>query len=288
MLLKTKNLSKKYKNKLAVNKVNLELKRGSFVTLLGTNGAGKSTLINMLVGLKQPTSGEMITDANTKIGVVFQNSVLDPELTVYENLVVRVHQYKNCPLTRINELESQLGLRNFVNQRYGTLSGGQKRRVDIARALLNNPDILFLDEPTTGLDVQTRTAIWKLILKLQKQQQLTILLTTHYLEEAKESDYCYVLAHGQIIASGTTQEIIKQHAENQLHLQPTAPEQLITLLNQLTIPFEQEKCNFLIKPASSQQALQILEVVKPYLAEFSYSPGDISTAFMNITGWEVA
>ena len=148
-MLETSNLTKVYGNQVAVNNLNVAIEAGSFTALLGPNGAGKSTTIQMLIGLLRPTSGQVRYRKNIKLGVVFQNSVLDDRLTVQENLEIRAKQYREVEKGAIGRLTQQLGLTSFVNQPYGTLSGGQKRRVDIARALLQNPDILFLDEPTT-------------------------------------------------------------------------------------------------------------------------------------------
>ena len=144
MLLETRHLSKVYDNKQAVNDLNLQIETGSFTAILGPNGAGKSTTIQMLTGLLQPTAGEILYDNPIKLGVVFQNSVLDDMLTVQENLEIRAGQYKDIDKGKVDSLVNQLGLQNFSTQLYGALSGGQKRRVDIARALLNSPNILFL------------------------------------------------------------------------------------------------------------------------------------------------
>ena len=170
MILQAKHLTKRYGDHMAVDDIQLEFEKGSFNAILGPNGAGKSTTISMLIGLKKPTKGQIRYAPNTKIGVVFQASVLDEMLTVRENLTIRAQQYKEIVASRVDDLIHQLGLTAFQKQLYGTLSGGQKRRVDIARALLSQPDILFLDEPTTGLDIQTRKAIWDLLSRLQRMK----------------------------------------------------------------------------------------------------------------------
>ena len=207
MLIETFDLTKKYGKKLALNKVNLQVDRGQLVAYLGTNGAGKSTTINILTGLLTPTSGTITYAPNLKIGIVFQNSVLDNVLTLKDNLYLRAQMYHNVSREWLETLIELIGLRNFLNQKYGTLSGGQRRRVDIARALIDHPDILFLDEPTTGLDLQTRIVIWNLLQKLQKEQGLTIFLTTHYLEEAENADQMYILEKGNVLANGSASEI---------------------------------------------------------------------------------
>ncbi|KZU31701.1 ABC transporter ATP-binding protein [Lactiplantibacillus plantarum] len=218
MLLTTHHLTKTYRQRVAVNDINLQVTTGSLTAIIGPNGAGKSTLIKMLIGQLVPSAGTIELQTTKQVGVVFQNSVLDSELTVVENLQLRAHQYHYLPKHRVEQLGAQLGLTRFLHQRYGTLSGGQKRRVDIARALLNQPEILFLDEPTTALDIQTRTAIWHLLHQLQQQEHLTIILTTHYLDEADTADNVYVIASGQVIANGTATSIKQQYAQQRLVL----------------------------------------------------------------------
>ena len=178
MLVETKNLSKIYGEKVAVNGLDIQIERGSFTAILGPNGAGKSTTIQMLIGLLKPTSGQICYAEKLRLGVVFQNSVLDARLTVLENLTIRAKQYKEMPAGRIERLVSQLGLSAFVKQPYGTLSGGQKRRVDIARALLNDPDLILADEPTGNLDPETSVEIMKVMREINDSGR-SILMATH-------------------------------------------------------------------------------------------------------------
>lgn len=229
MLMKTQNLTKTYGEKTVVNQLNLEIPKGSLVAYLGTNGAGKSTTIKMLTGLLAPTSGKVILASDLKIGIVFQDSVLDEELTVRANLKNRAGLYQHIDKTWLNELVELTGLSGFLGQKYGTLSGGQRRRVDITRALLNKPDLLFLDEPTTGLDIQTRQMIWQLLYRLKKEQGLTIFLTTHYLEEAENAEVTYVIDHGKILAQGTAFDLVKEYAKSQLLLKVADPTSLTAL-----------------------------------------------------------
>ena len=229
MILQAKNISKRYGNHLAVNNIHLQFEKGTFNAILGPNGAGKSTTISMLIGLKQPTQGEIIYKPGTKIGVVFQTSVLDEMLTVRENLTIRARQYKDLKSNRVSDLIDRLGLSAFQKQKYGTLSGGQKRRVDIARALLSQPDILFLDEPTTGLDIQTRKSIWDLLYQLQREEGMTVVLTTHYLDEADEADQIYIVDHGEVIAQGSALDIKSQYAKNILKIRFKERQQIESL-----------------------------------------------------------
>ena len=229
MILQAKNISKRYGNHLAVNNIHLQFEKGTFNAILGPNGAGKSTTISMLIGLKQATQGEIIYEPDTKIGVVFQTSVLDEMLTVRENLTIRARQYKGLKPNRVSSLINRLGLSAFQKQKYGTLSGGQKRRVDIARALLSQPDILFLDEPTTGLDIQTRKSIWDLLYQLQKEEGMTVVLTTHYLDEADEADQIYIVDHGEVIAQGSALDIKSQYAKSILKIRFKERQQIESL-----------------------------------------------------------
>ncbi len=186
MLIKATNLTKQYGTKLALDNINLQIDHGQLIAYLGTNGAGKSTTINLLTGLMAPTSGTITRRRGIKIGIVFQDSILDKELSVKDNLNFRSKLYHKDYSKWVHQLISLMGLTNFLNQRYGTLSGGQRRRVDIARALITDPEILFLDEPTTGLDLQTRLVIWNLLQKLQKEHGLTIFPTTALLRRSRK------------------------------------------------------------------------------------------------------
>lgn len=278
MLITTQNLTKKYGNKVAVNNLNLSILRGTLVAYLGTNGAGKSTTIKMLTGLLRPSTGTIIYASNLKVGVVFQESVLDDELTVQENLQSRAAMYQSVKQSWVKELKEMMGLSNFYHQKYGTLSGGQKRRVDIARALLNHPDILFLDEPTTGLDIQTRNVIWKLLRKLKQEQQLTIFLTTHYLEEASNAEMIYILEHGKVLAQGSADELIKNYAENQL---------ILYSMDNVENGRKIKANTYLVTGIDYQQAIALLNQYKKQLINFEYRHGDLNDAFINITRKEL-
>ena len=287
MLVQVKNLTKVYGDKVAVNGLNLEIEAGSFTAILGPNGAGKSTTIQMLIGLLQPTSGQITYAEQTKLGVVFQNSVLDANLTVIENLQIRAKQYKQVETGKIEQLIEQLGLTSFAKQGYGTLSGGQKRRVDIARALLNSPDLLFLDEPTTGLDIQTRESIWKLLKDLQQKEKMTVVLTTHYLNEADDADKIYIVDHGQVIAQGSADQIKERYARNVLRILTSDSEDLKVALP-TSCEWEQGKENeFFFYPETTQEALTLLSQLGSYIEQFEFQPGTMDDAFMALTGREV-
>lgn len=286
MILRAKGLTKNYGDHTAVKDINLEFKKGSFNAILGPNGAGKSTTISMLIGLKRATNGQIIYAPNTRIGVVFQASVLDEKLTVKENLAIRAQQYKGIKGGRVEDLINQLGLTAFQKQLYGALSGGQKRRVDIARALLSNPDILFLDEPTTGLDIQTRKSIWDLLYRLQRDEGMTIILTTHYLDEADEANQLYIIDHGKVIAQGSAAEIKSEYASNLLKI--CFKDKQVEKFLPKNMPVEKEnEFEYSLYPKSQLEAIDYLTQVREKIASFEFRPGTMDDAFIALTEREV-
>ena len=287
MILQAKGLTKSYGEHVAVRNINLEFKKGSFNAILGPNGAGKSTTISMLIGLKRATNGQIIYAPNTKIGIVFQASVLDEKLTVKENLAIRAKQYKGITHNRVDELIHQLGLTAFQKQLYGTLSGGQKRRVDIARALLSKPDILFLDEPTTGLDIQTRKSIWDLLYRLQRDEEMTIILTTHYLDEADEADQLYIIDHGKVLAQGSAAEIKSQYASNLLKIRFKNLQDLEKILPNNMVVEKEKDLEYSLYPETQLEAIDYLTQVREKIAGFEFRPGTMDDAFIALTGREV-
>ena len=287
MILQAKNISKRYGNHLAVDHIHLQFEKGTFNAILGPNGAGKSTTISMLIGLKQPTQGDIIYEPGIKIGVVFQTSVLDEMLTVRENLTIRARQYKDLKPNRVSDLIDRLGLPAFQNQKYGTLSGGQKRRVDIARALLHSPDLLFLDEPTTGLDIQTRKSIWDLLYQLQRQEGMTVVLTTHYLDEADEADQIYIVDHGKVIAQGSALDIKSQYATNILKIRFKEIQPIESVKSLGMLVEKQSQLEYIFQPKSEREAIDYLAQVRDNLAHFEFRPGTMDDAFITLTGREV-
>lgn len=287
MILQAKNISKRYGNHLAVDNIQLQFKRGTFNAILGPNGAGKSTTISMLIGLKQPTKGEIIYEPGAKIGMVFQTSVLDEMLTVRENLAIRARQYKGLKPNRVSDLIGRLGLSAFQKQRYGTLSGGQKRRVDIARALLHSPDLLFLDEPTTGLDIQTRKSIWDLLYQLQREEGMTVVLTTHYLDETDEADQIYIVDHGKVIAQGSALDIKSRYAKNILKIRFKEIQQIESLKTSGMSVEQQSQLEYVFQPESEREAIDYLAQVRDRIAHFEFRPGTMDDAFIALTGREV-
>lgn len=280
MLIQTKNLSKSYGNSTVVDRLNLQVAKGQLIAYIGTNGAGKSTTIRMLTGLLEPSSGQVILADGLKIGMVFQNSVLDDELTVLSNLKSRAELYKHPDMVWFDNLLDMMGLSEAIlHQEYGTLSGGQKRRVDIARALLNKPDLLFLDEPTTGLDIQTRQSIWSLLRRLQKEEELTIFLTTHYLEEAENADMAYILEKGCLLAQGSADDLKKKYAYNSLKISPKN----LSAFHDLAYDIDSSGC-LIFNHIEVDEVLTILTEHQAEIDDFDFKKGDINDAFLNIAG----
>lgn len=293
-LLTAKSISKTYREKVAVNHIDLTVKEGQLIAFLGPNGAGKSTTINMLTGLIQTTSGEIRLAGlkpeqkgyRHKIGVVFQNSVLDGQLTVQQNIQNRARMYKNIDLKVEDQLIADFGLTSILDQQYGTLSGGQRRRVDIARALVHQPDLLFLDEPSTGLDIQTRKVIWDTLEKLRQTQGLTIILTTHYLEEAEEADFVYVIDHGEVIAHDTVSQLKEDYAQNLLTIESENKEAVLAEVNP-DWDVVQDKGTLLIKVPKEDEAINLLQKIEPIITHFEFRHGNMDDIFMALTGKEI-
>ena len=283
MLIRTKDLIKTFGDKTVIEHLNLEVEEGKLLAYIGTNGAGKSTTMKMLTGLLKPTSGEIELAADLKIGMVFQESVLDEELTVLDNLKSRQALYRKQDKAWLEKLIQLTGLDAFLNQTYGTLSGGQRRRVDIVRALLNKPNFLFLDEPTTGLDIQTRRAIWEILHRLQREENLTIFLTTHYLEEAENADMAYIIDHGKVLAKGSAKELKETYSKPYLLVETSD-----------VAAFSDLDCKRLgdgrlkIIVEDSAKALAILSDKRTVINDFDYVKANINDVFLNITGREMA
>lgn len=283
MLIRTKDLIKTFGDKTVIEHLNLEVEEGKLLAYIGTNGAGKSTTMKMLTGLLKPMSGEIELAADLKIGMVFQESVLDEELTVLDNLKSRQALYRKQDKAWLEKLIQLTGLDAFLNQTYGTLSGGQRRRVDIVRALLNKPNLLFLDEPTTGLDIQTRRAIWEILHRLQREENLTIFLTTHYLEEAENADMAYIIDHGKVLAKGSAKELKETYSKPYLLVETSD-----------VAAFSDLDCKRLgdgrlkIIVEDSSKALAILSDKRTVINDFDYVKANINDVFLNITGREMA
>jgi multidrug/hemolysin transport system ATP-binding protein len=277
LIIEVENLVKNYGDVKAVGGISFNVEKGSLFSFLGTNGAGKSTTISVLTTLMQKTSGRVavggfdIEKSAEKIkgliGIVFQDSILDRNLTVYENLRVRASLYPDIKNTAeaANRAIKLTGI-DYANRRYKALSGGQRRRADIARALVHTPEILFLDEPTTGLDPKTRRDIWDLIRGLQKMDGTTVFLTTHYMEEAAESDNIVVIQKGEIRAEGTPVSLKEKYCTDKLKVLMKNGEKIERDIQRTTdaIPFIIEK----------QNDIENIEIIN----------GTLDDVFLNLSG----
>lgn len=294
--ISVKNLQKNYGNVKAVNDISFEVKQGSVFAFLGTNGAGKSTTISCLTTTTGPSHGEITINGKLigrddsqireDIGVVFQSSLLDPTLTVRENLTYRASFYKLGKKTheRIKNLSELIDLDAFIDQPYGPLSGGQKRRADIARALLHNPSILFLDEPTAGLDPKSREQVWQTIYQLQASIDLTVFLTTHYMEETERADDVYVINKGVKIASGSPQTLRATFSRNELRIEAPDANAFTKLLMKDGVDHEVRQGGFIIATKDSASALHILKKYEGEYVDFEFRHGNMDDVFLSLTG----
>lgn len=229
-ILKVRDLVKRYGDTVAVDGLSFDVSQAEIFAFLGENGAGKTTTISCLIGIDQATSGEIELQGgqvdSEKLGMVFQQSVLDPLLSAKENLETRGQLYPGVGKQRVAQLIEQIGMEGFADRRYGVLSGGEKRRTDIARALLHSPDILFLDEPTAGLDPRSRRQVWDTINSLRNDVGLTVFLTTHYMEETELADSVLIIDRGKEVASGTPMELRARYTTTELTLRTNDPTHL--------------------------------------------------------------
>ena len=291
-IIKIENLEKSFGKTKAVRKINLEVYEGSLFAFLGINGAGKSTTISMMYGGLKIDSGRIticgqdvathLDKIKNQIGVVFQDSILDKALTVYENLKFRAGFYGIFGQefkARYQELEKLFDLAEIKNQKIQKLSGGQKRRVDIARAIIHQPKILILDEPTTGLDPGTRSKVWRIISKLREDFKMTIFLTTHYMEEAADADYVTILDKGRIIAEGTPLELKTQYATDVLHLYGVDESEV----KKLKLPYQKIHKDFQIKVKNSAVVTQLIVKNPELFRDFELIKSTLDDVFLAVT-----
>ncbi len=296
-IIHVNNLVKYYKNVKAVNEISFNVNEGELFAFLGENGAGKSTSINVLCTVLSKTNGDIVIDGidldkdkesiRNKIGIVFQGSVLDGVLSVKENLMTRAAYYgmsKKEANLRINELSDLLELDDIMKRKYGTLSGGQRRRVDIARALINKPRILFLDEPTTGLDPKTRKVVWNVINDLRKKTNLTVFLTTHYMEETDEADNVVIIDHGNIVASGTPNSLKNKYSSNKLIWHIEKNDSNDDLLNKYNLDYSYQLDSYKINYKDNLDIIDFLSNERERLLDYELIKGDMDDVFLNVTG----
>ena len=288
-----RDLRKSYGDFEAVKGISFDVKEGSFFAFLGPNGAGKSTTISILCSLLDLNSGTVEVfgkdpnSARTEIGVVFQDHMLDDRLTVRENISLRGSMYGISGQELKDAVDKVIGLTDateFADREYGQLSGGQKRRADIARALVHNPKMIVLDEPTAGLDPQSRTALWRTVFDLNRNTGLTVFLTTHYMEEASDADDIVIIDHGEIVAQGTSDELKEKYCTDYIRAIPKDQASFVNKLSFENIRFTEDKGIFTIPVKDTISSIGLLNKFKDDLESFEVRKGTLDEAFIKITG----
>ena len=299
-IIEVSGLHKSYCAVHAVKGLDFYVERGKIFAFLGPNGAGKSTTIDIICTFLQADAGTVVLDGNTlgkddnairqSIGAVFQDGLLDPLLTVSENLHIRAGFYglKGKQLDQtIQKVAERVGITEILKRPYGKLSGGQRRRCDIARALVNTPKILFLDEPTTGLDPQTRKSVWETITQLQRDTGMTIFLTTHYMEEAAEADFVIVIDNGDIVAKGTPANLKERYTSDKLVLVAKEPDSLAAKLTAAGLTPTVVANLVTVAISDTLSALPLLNQYQDAISGFTVTTGTMDEAFIAITGKEI-
>lgn len=292
-IIEIENLSKSFKDVNAVSDLSFSVKKGELFAFLGVNGAGKSTTISIICNQLKKDSGKIVIDGvdidknsesiNSKLGVVFQASVLDGFLTVYGNLKNRAALYGIYGKEfekRLDELSDILNFKDLLKRSVKKLSGGQRRKIDIAKALFHHPKILILDEPTTGLDPQTRKNIWNVINKLRKEEQITVLLTTHYMEEAADADYVVIIDSGKKVASGTPLELKNKYTGDFITLYNVKEEDVI----KLGFPYEVIRDAYRIAIPDTKTASNLIIEHQDIFNDFEITKGKMDDVFLQVTG----
>ncbi|MBQ9375703.1 MAG: ATP-binding cassette domain-containing protein [Ruminococcus sp.] len=299
-IIEVKDLKKSYGEVRAVKGIDFYVEKGQMFAFLGPNGAGKSTTIDMLCTFLKPDSGEAVLDGKVLgkdddgirdfIGAVFQDGLLDKLLTVEENLKIRGSLYglKGSELKEaIDKASEATGISNILKRPYGKLSGGQRRRCDIARALINSPKVLFLDEPTTGLDPQTRKSVWETIIALQKKLNMTVFLTTHYMEEAANADYVIIIDDGMISAQGTPLQLKEKYTSNKAIIECNDVEKAIKALDDSNTEYEQQGNTLIVRFNHSKDMIELLNLLKDNVKNFEVLSGTMDDVFIAVTGKEI-
>lgn len=292
-ILDVKDLDKSFGDVHAVNSISFKVKKGELFAFLGVNGAGKSTTISIICGLLKKDKGTVLVDGSDidhglekvskTLGVVFQSSVLDKPMSVKDNLRSRAalygiygKEFKN----RLDELATMLDFKKLLNRKVGKLSGGQKRKIDIARALIHKPKILILDEPTTGLDPQTRKIIWNVLDDLREKENMTIFLTTHYMEEASDADYVVILDRGQIVARGTPVELKNEYTGDFITLYGVDEEEV----KKLNLPYEKIQNSYRIEVEDTSKATELILNNPSLFKDYEIQKGKMDDVFLSVTG----
>lgn len=293
-IIRIDHLSKSFRDVKAVDDLSFRVREGELFAFLGVNGAGKSTTINMLCGQLARDEGEIEIDGerperNTdeikrKIGVVFQNSVLDSPLTVYDNLQSRAALYGitgKAFRERLSELSGLLDLNGLLKRPVGKLSGGQRRRIDIARALIHNPKILILDEPTTGLDPQTRKKLWSVISELRRERKMTVFLTTHYMEEAADADFVVIIDGGRKVAEGTPFQLKNTYSGDFVTIYGVTEEDVRNLGMG---KYERVRDGYRISVGNTREATELILKHPEIFSDYEITKGRMDDVFLEVTG----
>ena len=292
-IIEIKELNKSFGEVRAVQNLTFRVKEGELFAFLGVNGAGKSTTINIMCGQLLKDSGSVVIDGmnldtsiaqtKSKLGVVFQNSVLDLALSVYDNLQSRAALYGIVGeefQARLAELAGLLDFKDLLKRTVGKLSGGQRRRIDIARALFHHPKILILDEPTTGLDPQTRQILWNVISGLRKNENMTVFLTTHYMEEAAEADYVVILDNGKISAEGTPLQLKNTYTGDYITLYGTDEESI----KRLGVEYRPVRDAFRLYVPNTKAATDLIIKHPEMFEDYEITKGRMDDVFLSVTG----
>ena len=292
-IIEIEHLDKSFQDVHAVNDLSLCVKEGELFAFLGVNGAGKSTTISIMCGMLAKDSGKVFIDGKDvdkdmraiakELGVVFQNTVLDEKLSVKNNLTSRASLYGitgKAAKDRIAELAELLDFEDIMNRTFGKLSGGQKRRVDVARALLHKPKILILDEPTTGLDPEARKTLWNVVTSLRKNENMTVFLTTHYMEEAADADYVVILDSGKIAAKGTPLELKNEYTGDFVTVY-NADESAIKALG---LPCENIRDAVRIAVKDTLEARDLILANPELFSDFEITKGKMDDVYLAVTG----
>lgn len=296
-IIEISHLGKRFGTVQAVQDLSFRVKEGELFAFLGINGAGKSTTINIMCGQLAKDAGtvqiggiDLDTDADRikrSLGVVFQNSVLDKDLTVRENLESRAALYGirgKAFKERLVELAKLLEFEDLLKRTVGKFSGGQRRRIDIARALLHRPKILILDEPTTGLDPQTRSVLWRVIGDLRKNENMTVFLTTHYMEEAADADYVVILDSGKISAEGTPLELKNRYTGDFISIYGAEEKDIL----RLGADYEKIRDAFRVSVPNTAAATELILRYPEIFRDYEITKGKMDDVFLAVTGKELA
>lgn len=299
-IIEVEHFTKNYGSLKAVDDITFRVEEGIIFAFLGPNGAGKSTTIHSLCTILDKSEGKILINGHDAtedkslvrkdIGIVFQDSTLDARLTVEENLKYHCSFYKipkNEVEERIDFVLDLVALSDWKKAIVGGLSGGMKRRVEIARGLVHDPKVLFLDEPTTGLDPQTRANVWEYIQKLQKKKNITIFLTTHYMDEAEICAKVAIMDHGKIIAYDTPGNLKNKYTSTVMQISTSQEAQFETFLGVNDISYERAGEKIVIKTDQSAKALSILSECKDIITDFEVKKGTLNEVFLAITGKEI-